>query len=217
MTFDGTPLANQIDPSIDARKFAASFDTASEREAQPGLTDIALLRAARTDSVQFGVFYQRHVREVVRYCYARTSSPEVAADLTAEVFATAYVQRAKYRDEGRPAIAWLIGIARRQLGTYYRRERVATKYRKRLGLTAIDYTNDDLERIEELADSRRLRALATPSLDALPDTIRMAVQLRVIDELSYEEVAVQLGCSQGAARVRVSRGLSQLADALEQS
>ena len=209
MTFDDAPLTNQIGPSVAVPKYAGSS------VARP--TDVSLLRAARTDPAQFGVFYSRHVDEVVRYCYARTSSPEVAADLTAEVFAAAYVQRSKYRDEGTPAIAWLVGIARRQLGTYYRRERVANKYRKRLGLPAIEYTSDDLERIEELADTSRLRELAIQSLDALPDTMRSAIQLRVIDELSYEEVAAQLGCSQGAARVRVSRGLSQLADALEQS
>jgi DNA-directed RNA polymerase specialized sigma24 family protein len=38
----------------------------------------------------------------------------------------------------------------------------------------------------------------------------------VVDELPYDEVARRLGCSEGAARVRVSRALTRLAETLEE-
>ena len=53
------------------------------------------------------------------------------------------------------------------------------------------------------------------ALDALPPGQRDAVQLRVLDELSYDQLADGLGCSPTAARVRVSRGLSALRQAME--
>jgi len=47
-------------------------------------------------------------------------------------------------------------------------------------------------------------------LDALPESQREAVRLRVVEQLEYEEVALALGTSPEAARVRVHRGLSAL-------
>jgi DNA-directed RNA polymerase specialized sigma24 family protein len=37
----------------------------------------------------------------------------------------------------------------------------------------------------------------------------------VEEELSYAEIATRLGSTEGAARVRVARALSQLADTME--
>jgi DNA-directed RNA polymerase specialized sigma24 family protein len=47
-------------------------------------------------------------------------------------------------------------------------------------------------------------------LDSLPASQRDAVRLRVLQELRYEQVAVALGTSASAARVRVHRGLAAL-------
>ncbi len=49
------------------------------------------------------------------------------------------------------------------------------------------------------------------AMSRLPQTQIEAVQLRIADDLPYSEVARILGCSEGAARVRVSRGLTTLA------
>jgi DNA-directed RNA polymerase specialized sigma24 family protein len=51
-----------------------------------------------------------------------------------------------------------------------------------------------------------------PALDGLSPLLRQAVELRVLGELSYEEVARQSGCSPGVARVRVCRALSRLSE-----
>ena len=53
------------------------------------------------------------------------------------------------------------------------------------------------------------------ALGTLSDDQRSALQLRVVDELSYREVAEQLGATEQTVRARVSRGLRALADALE--
>jgi RNA polymerase sigma-70 factor (ECF subfamily) len=48
------------------------------------------------------------------------------------------------------------------------------------------------------------------ALASLGDGERLAVELRVLEELDYEEIAGRLGISNGAARVRVFRGLDRL-------
>jgi DNA-directed RNA polymerase specialized sigma24 family protein len=53
------------------------------------------------------------------------------------------------------------------------------------------------------------------ALDWLSQGERDAVTLRVVHELDYPAIARRLGCSEGAARVRVHRGLARLADLIE--
>jgi len=48
------------------------------------------------------------------------------------------------------------------------------------------------------------------ALDELPDSQRRAIELRVLEDKAYEDVAAALGTSPAAARVRVHRGLSAL-------
>lgn len=50
----------------------------------------------------------------------------------------------------------------------------------------------------------------THALAGLPASQVDTLRLRVMEDLPYSEVARRLGCSEGAARVRVSRGLARL-------
>jgi RNA polymerase sigma-70 factor (ECF subfamily) len=176
--------------------------------------DAELLATSRRDPMQFAIFYDRHAAAVLGFCARRTGCFETAADLTGETFAAAYARRASFRRVGVPARAWLFGIARRQIGTFHRRRRVADRYRHRFGVAAFE-AGDDLDRVDALVDLDAVRAALDGAVSALPPGQRRAVQLRIVDELPYAEVAGRLGCSEGAARVRVSRALTRLADALD--
>jgi RNA polymerase sigma-70 factor (ECF subfamily) len=59
-----------------------------------------------------------------------------------------------------------------------------------------------------------VRADLAAALADLPTSQLDAVRLRVVEELPYAQVAMRLGCSEGAARVRVTRGLARLAEAM---
>src|SRR5215207_5443547 len=78
------------------------------------LTDDALL--CSDDPEAFGVFYDRHVKVLLGYFARRTFSPEEAADLTAETFASALVARKRFKPGKAPATAWLFAIAERPYG-----------------------------------------------------------------------------------------------------
>ena len=128
----------------------------------------------------------------------------------------AFAGRAGFRDTGAPARAWLIGIGRRQLGTFTRKAAVDLKYRRRMRIQPVPVSNEDLERIEAVADFAPAAAAIRDALAQLTPTISEAVHLRVVNDLPFAEVARRLGCTEGAARVRVSRGLTQMADTLEE-
>jgi RNA polymerase sigma factor (sigma-70 family) len=178
-------------------------------------TDAELLAGSARDPEAFGIFYDRYAERLLAYFARRTWDAQEAADLTAETFAAAFAARRRYRDTGAPAFAWLVGIARHQLHHALRRQRIDDRARRRLNLerTALDDTS--LARIEELADLRAIRPTLSAALEQLPLDMAQAVELRVTKELPFAEVARRLGCTEGAARVRVTRGLHRLADLLE--
>ncbi|MEI2778573.1 MAG: RNA polymerase sigma factor [Tetrasphaera sp.] len=178
-------------------------------------TDAQLLADSGHDAEAFGVFYDRHVRAMLGYFYRRTLCAEMAADLTSETFAAAFIQRKRYRDTGAPARAWLVGIGRRQLANAMRRQAVETRARDRLGMQPVALGEDDLARIEELVDLEPMFAALRDALQELSPALSQALILRVGQDLTYAEVAERLGCSVGAARVRVARGLAALESRLE--
>ena len=178
-------------------------------------SDADLLAASARDPEAFGRFYDRYAVALLGFFVRRTADAQTAADLTAETFAAAFASRRSYRDTGAPAFAWLLGIARHHLADALRHERVDDRARRRLGLERVALDDESLARIEELADLRAFRAAVADALDALPPETARAVALRVTEELPYREVAERLGCSEGAARVRVARGLRRLSDLLE--
>jgi RNA polymerase sigma-70 factor (ECF subfamily) len=180
-----------------------------------GRDDADLLRRSAREPEAFGVFYDRHAVTVLAYFQRRTACAESAADLAAETFATAFHTRRRYRDTGVPAIAWVLGIARHLLADSIRNERIEDRARRRLGLERAELDDEALRRIEELADLAAVRERLDAALSKLPPDSAEAVRLRVDAELPYAEVARRLGCTEGAARVRVARALTKLADSLE--
>ena len=179
-------------------------------------TDAQLLVASRTEPAAFVEVYRRHGDAVLRYLAGRVLDPEVAAELSAETFAEAFASRGSYRDTGADGVAWIFGIAKHQLGRYFRRGRVDTAARKRIAIPIRALPPEDYERIEELVDLQPIRAALIEALATLDEDQRRALELRVVDGLPYSEVAKRLACGEQAARQRVSRGLRKLALLLQE-
>lgn len=172
-------------------------------------TDEELLVAGVTDADAFASFYRRHAAPVAGFFLARTGDRELAADLTAETFAAALSARRRYDPAKGAAAGWLYGIARNKLAKSRERGRVEDRARRRLGMARLELDDAALEQIEAAAT-------ATALLADLPDDQRSAVQARVVDERSYEEIAAGLRTSESVIRKRVSRGLSRLRAGMEE-
>ena len=169
-------------------------------------TDAELIHAAESDPVAFGELYRRHVATV--HGWFRRRLEWAASDLTAETFAQAWLSRRSFRDEADgSALPWLLGIARNVARESARRNEVETRARRGLGLPTDLASEDGYAAVEE----RLSPSLELPeALDELPEHERAALELRVVDELPYEDVAARLGVRPAAARLRVSRALRRL-------
>jgi RNA polymerase sigma factor (sigma-70 family) len=172
-----------------------------------------LLATGTGDGAAFAAFYRRHVAEVLAFLVRRVGSAEVAADLTGETFAAALLACERYRADEAPALAWLLGIARNKLRESARRGSVEIEARQRLGMPAIAFDDEDILRVQELAS---VGEEALTLLEQLPAAQRDAVRARVVDELDYERLALELGHSQQVVRQHVSRGLRRLRTLMEE-
>jgi RNA polymerase sigma-70 factor (ECF subfamily) len=171
-------------------------------------SDGELLVASRSNPDAFAAFYDRYEGSVVGYFARRTGDPEVAADLTAEVFAAALGASHRYRAESPSAAGWLFAIAHNKLVKSLRCGRVEADARRRLGIREpIELAAEELERVESAASANDW---VIELLDRLPPLQRDAVRARIVDERSYPDIAGELQTSELVVRQRVSRGLSKL-------
>lgn len=169
-----------------------------------------LERAARGDAGAFDVFYRRHASAITTYFRRRVPSPELAFDLTAETFAAAVAGLRSFDATRGGARGWLFGIAANEWRQAWRRGQVEDRARRQLELEPIVFDDEALEVVERMTSDE---ALAT-AMAALSPAEAEAVRGHVVDERPYEQLAVEMRCSEAVVRQRVSRGLRRLRQAL---
>jgi RNA polymerase sigma factor (sigma-70 family) len=155
--------------------------------------------------------YRTHAEGLLAFFIRRVYEPEVAVDLMAETFATAFERREGFRgaEEGE-ALAWLYAIARNLLADVGRRGSVERRALERLGFQRRNLSEEEFDRVEELAGTALLRDEVARALGALDADHRRVLELRIIEERPYDAVADALGVSEQAARARVSRALGAM-------
>lgn len=168
-----------------------------------------LIAAAGGDEAAFVAFYRRHAQDVLGFLQRRTQDPELAADLTAEVFATVLVQARRFRRGGGDGRAWLFAIVRHKQVDAFRRGRAEDAARRRLGMERVEPHADDV------AMTVALGSTVETLVSELPPDQRAAVTGRVVEDRSYAELAEHADVSQATVRQRVVRGLATVRTRLE--
>lgn len=179
------------------------------------LDDVELLAGSHSDPELFAEFYRRHLPAVTRYLLASCRDPELTADLTGEVFATALKARDRFRPHHPTALPWLLTIARNKLTDARRRGVVDAAARRSLGIRTLEFHDDDFERVEALADEALGSSHVAEALAHLDPETRQVLLGRIVREQSYDELACEFKCSPQVARKRVSRGLARMREILE--
>ncbi len=163
-----------------------------------------ILRAQQGNPEATGALYSRFHQSIYRYLYYRTGDPQIAEDLTSEVFLKMVQSISAYRVEGTPFAAWLFQVARNQAIDYYRR-------RNNHPIVAID---EDLEGKETDMDSTVDFHLTTAdlakALSKLEHTQRDVILLRFIEGMSIAQASQILHKSEDAIKALQRRGLIAL-------
>ncbi|MBE8523615.1 RNA polymerase sigma factor ShbA [Amycolatopsis sp. H6(2020)] len=151
---------------------------------------------------------------VVRYCRARVGRQErsfaSADDVAQEVCLAVLTALPSYRDQGRPFLAFVYGIAQHKVADAHR---AAARNRAE----PVAEIPDEVEvgvGPEQRALQGELNERMSQLLQVLPDKQREIVVLRVVVGLSAEETADAVGSTPGAVRVAQHRALARLRRAL---
>ena len=164
----------------------------------------------------FARAYDLHARSILIFLARRTCDPETALDLAAETFAQAFESRRRFRGStDEDAAAWFFAIARNVLSRYVRRGAAERRALTRLGVEVPSLEPDDLARVIELAGLEDLRGAVAREMGSLTEEHRDALQLRVVEQLPYGDVADRLVVTETTARARVSRGLRTIGRAID--
>lgn len=178
-------------------------------------SDAELLLATREEIDAFGHFYRRHVRWVLGFLARRLRDPELAADVTSEVFAAALLAVDSYDPARGDPNSWLFGIVSNKLGTAVRRGAAEDRARRRLQMQAVPLDRSDRVWIESLAAGDDSESI-TDLLSDLPVEQSSLLTGRVIEGRSYEDLAREHALAEATVRKRVSRGLASLRTRLQE-
>ncbi len=155
--------------------------------------DVAL--AARGDARAFARLYEEHKGRVWALA-RRMTGPELAAELTQDVFVRAWQKLGTFRGEARFS-TWLHRLAVNLILS--RRAAFATH---RARFLADDQILDDLP---ARANGRELGMDFEAAIDRLPDGARAIFVLYDIEGYRHEEIAALLGISTGTTKAQLHR------------
>lgn len=163
--------------------------------------------AVRGDESAIEALYRTHFDTVYRYVFLRLGSRSAAEDVTSQVFLGMLRGLGRYQDQGRPFVAWLYGIAQKQIAFYQRgRSRVPSQ----VDLDAAAELVAESAGPHATAEQREVRTAVARALGRVPEGQREVILLRYILSLSVAETAAVVGRTEGAVKQLQLRGLATL-------
>ncbi len=138
--------------------------------------------------------YRQHSGELYSYLARRCPDTATAGDLLQETFLQVVRQTDQLPTVTMPR-AWLFGIARHMLARHYRRQR--------------DPAAAEVWYESPIEPDARLAAMRE-AIRGLPAELRDTLELRLEQELSYEEIAHVLDIPIGTVRSRLHNAVRQL-------
>lgn len=171
-------------------------------------------RVARDDEKAFTELVRRFQGRVINLVSRVLNDRECADDLTQEVFVRVYVHRRNYR-HGSKFSTWLFTIAANLAKNEIRRR---VRKRNWFSLDALQEVlkdgamqfADPTEGRESSLEREQLQAAVGRAIATVPEKYRLALVLRDIEGLPYEDIAQVLGIPGGTVRSRINRARGML-------
>lgn len=188
----------------------------SERSASGGTSEDAglVLAAQGGDPEAFGEIVRRYQRSVYRVAYGLTRNPSDADDLAQETFVRAYQAIGRFR-VGEPLYPWLSRIAVNLAYTLFRRRKRRPETPLEPLIEAGRQWAGEEDPAEDAARSEHQGQLQAAFEELKPEH-RAVLVLRVVEGLSYEQIAESLTVPIGTVMSRLSRARTELRSRLGQ-
>lgn len=147
----------------------------------------------------FAALYSRHSKRIFGYLKSRVRSEQEAMDLFQEVFVKIHKSKHLY-NKAYPLLPWVFTVAHSVLIDGLR------KLNRKHEVYGFDF--DLVPAIEQKPGKKMTFIL--PQFSELPTNQQKAIQMRYLDEKTFEEIAEILKTTTANARKLISRGLIRL-------
>ena len=183
---------------------------ADQPAASPDAVETLIQRCLRGDQHAWDLIVRQYWRKVFNVAYKFVGKHDEAEDLTQDIFLKIFKSLDTF-DRRANFQTWLISVSRNLCIDHYRSVRKERETIDR-GVDASDLAPAAPEPGPIAALEQRDRVvLLRHAMAALPETLRTAVLLRDIQELSYQEIADKLRLPEGTVKSRINRGRTELA------
>jgi len=186
----------------------------SEREIDQELVE----RAQKGDKRAFELLVVKYQRKLSRLLARLIRDPGELDDVTQEAFIKAYRALGSFRGDS-AFYTWLYRI-----GINTAKNHLVTAGRRALSFAEVTQDDGegrdegpevrDINTPESVLMSKEIANTVNAAMEALPEDLRTAIQLREIEGLSYEEIAAMMNCPIGTVRSRIFRAREAIAERL---
>ncbi len=152
-----------------------------------------IARVRDGDKTAFRLIFERHHRLVLRFLYGMVGEHGLAEELTQETFMRAYRNIHSLRDEAMLS-TWLCGIAKNAASNALRSRRREVHTIEIDGEDTVELRSDKLLPDAQLLNTE-LSGVIRDALSRLGEDKRLVFTLKVLQQKSYEEIALITGAS----------------------
>ena len=171
-----------------------------------------IARARAGDAEAWGQLYHDYAPAIFRFCRRALATREDAEDATMDIFIKLQKNLSQY-DETRSFSAWLYRVAANHCWDILRRRKIRQdKETEDVEDVPLEHPDpSQLDRLIEQKTSEEVRK----ALHKLGARARMALVLRYYSDMSYDEIADELGVRRAFVGVVLLRARHELRQALE--
>jgi RNA polymerase sigma-70 factor (ECF subfamily) len=167
-----------------------------------------LLQMTDRNPAAFARLYDRHVQSIYAYLLAKTGDVADAEDLTSQTFLAAYEKLSKSRFQGR-FVPWLFCIARNKLVDFYR------KNKRHFTVHNLSQIGVELDSLHDIIQDEKINALSG-LVKNLSETDFELLHLRLVTELTFQEIAVIQRKNEAAVKKAYYRLIERMKKDMEQ-
>jgi RNA polymerase sigma-70 factor (ECF subfamily) len=168
------------------------------------LNEYEIIKRAVRDPENFRTLYDRYYAIIFQFIFRRIGDEDTTADLVSQTFYLALKNIKNYEFRGLPFSAWLYRIATHEVIKYHQQARrtityhLETEFIRQLAANNIEEKRaDDMEYMKSL-------------LKSLNKTEFEILELRFLEQRSFEEISYILSVSVASAKMRTYRALGKL-------
>jgi RNA polymerase sigma-70 factor (ECF subfamily) len=188
--------------------------SSDSRAAQQPFTGDALetliQRCLRGDQLAWELIVRQYWRKVFNIAYKFVGKHDAAEDLAQDIFLKIFKSLNTF-DRRANFQTWLISVSRNLCIDHYRSVRKERETIDRdIDPNELSPASHELSPMAHLEQRDRV-VLLRHALAELPETLKTAVLMRDIQEMTYQEIADRLKLPEGTVKSRINRGRTELA------